>query len=479
MSSDRPRTPPRSVWEERSQSQSQEAGQQQRERDTSNSRQRFEPQLLDFIYPLRDIDSSNYRIPPVFTQAEAVDSALRIGEGASFTASLQKLPNVPTELEIVNHGDGSRIQNVPGVPPTPRFVVYKVARLAFDKEGDPVPEHRKAMLSVLAELHALMFAPLKKHPNIIDFLGVAYGSNPFNAAQRLPALVTEYAEHGTLSVLLTKIQPVDFNTKHLLILDVARGLQALHDVGVVHGDVKAENVLICAHAKRKYVAKLADFGFSVINIGEASTSFIGGTYAWKAPEGSDEIAMDKLHLTDVYSFGLLTWTVAVGGQSPFDLVLDRTATSKEIDFLKQTGVILFLGQQRHWHDLLAKSTAKAMLPAHYRPLFDLVVNNQDFPRSTILGEQLSSLQAKVKEFGSQFEDSKLMKSLKDVFECTVRVSPEHRDLKTALAILLSSDTSQDPIQHLAEEASSAILRTGSGLGGGMSELWKNQGYLVS
>ena len=57
---------------------------------------------------------------------------------------------------------------------------------------------------------------------------------------------------------------LDFDLKHLLCLDIARGLSSLHQAGLVHGDVKAENVLVCSSPSRRYLAKISDFGFSVV-----------------------------------------------------------------------------------------------------------------------------------------------------------------------------------------------------------------------
>ena len=143
-------------------------------------------------------------------------------------------------------------------------MVYKTARIAFDKNGEPLPQYRRAMQSVLTEFHALIHPQLLKHANVIGFLGIAWGSNPFSSSHRLPALIVEYAEHGTLSRVLSMEKSLDYGLKHLLCLDIARGLSALHQAGLVHGDMKAENVLVCSSPSRRYLAKISDFGFSVM-----------------------------------------------------------------------------------------------------------------------------------------------------------------------------------------------------------------------
>jgi serine/threonine protein kinase len=114
----------------------------------------------------------------------------------------------------------------------------------------------------------------------------------------LPAIVVEYAQHGTIADLLARSTKLDFKTKHILCLDVARGIGSLHQAGLVHGDVKADNVLICLRGDRKYVAKIADFGFSVVEETETAEVWMGGTTPWKAPEAQGPIAVKNLKYAD-------------------------------------------------------------------------------------------------------------------------------------------------------------------------------------
>ena len=95
----------------------------------------------------------------------------------------------------------------------------------------------------------------------------------------------EYAEYGTLDTLQEDIY-VGPELSRILLLDVAQGLQALHDCNIIHGDVKSENVLVCRHHQRKYVARLSDFGLSVINpdASKHDHRLPGKTCLWSAPE---------------------------------------------------------------------------------------------------------------------------------------------------------------------------------------------------
>jgi serine/threonine protein kinase len=97
-------------------------------------------------------------------------------------------------------------------------------------------------------------------------------------------------------------------------LDVADGLLALHQLGVVHGDIKPDNVLMFEDPKR-WTAKIADFSHSILDTGE-TRHLIGGTQAYAAPEWKEKLATGTLLKTDVYSYGLLFGSIMAG----FDVI---------------------------------------------------------------------------------------------------------------------------------------------------------------
>ena len=347
MSSDRPKTPPRSLWGE---SKTPSISTSSREKARTHVASEADFPLASIIYPLREaLFSQETGVPSLYLQQEAVDAALRLGEGASFAASLQFVPPGPEREEFTTKMPTFTVTTSrPVKVKSPVCVVYKVARVAIDEKGHPLPEHRRAMRSILTEINALTNPVLRKHANIIDFLGVAFATSPFSHLQKLPAIVTEYANHGTLTMLLRLIKPFDYQMKQQLALDVGRGLSVLHEEGLVHGDVKPDNVLICSHPVRKYIAKIADFGFSIFTTFEEEKIIIGGTQPWSAPEIKHEIQMDMLPFTDIFSYGLLIWTIGVGGRNPFELVFQDDLSPPKIDEAKLNGDLVRRGQQIGW-----------------------------------------------------------------------------------------------------------------------------------
>lgn len=317
----------------------------------ANNHKLWVPHLLDFIVLAGQAEkSTTLSIPPLFLQPHAVDTSMIIGNGATFTAAIRALP--PGQPQVEDIADGIHQTITMGARPRPGYVVYKTARVAFLSKGEPVQNHRSTMASAMMELYTLIHPPLLKHPNIVDFLGLAWGGNPFEPAHRLPVIVVEYAEHGTLADLQDR-QPLTSKLRKSLCLDIALGLDILHRCGIVHGDVKSENVLIFSHPERQFIAKVADFGYSLVEATVDDLVNLGGTRPWKAPETKSRVPKDQLRLTDVYSFGLLVWRLALDGMSPFDFIIAEQVQADqrqvEVDRLKREDEMVKTSKLENWY----------------------------------------------------------------------------------------------------------------------------------
>ncbi|TVY16957.1 Serine/threonine-protein kinase HT1 [Lachnellula arida] len=288
----------------------------------------FVPHVFDFVSMARKAGTMvKSRIPSLFFESLAVDQSIIIGDGASFSAFRKTIISPPIWSETRNM-DGLVITILP------KYVVYKVARVAFTDIGQPTPETRQAMKAAMMEIFALVHPPLLKHPNIVDFLGLAWGSNYYNPSHRMPVLVVEYAEHGNLAQLQER-ENLEPSMRSTMALDIGAGLQVLHQCGIVHGDVKSENVLVFSHPEKKYLAKVADFGFSLVGEATDTEVYMGGTRPWKAPETKKRLAKHLLKATDIYSYGLLLWRLATDGKDPFRfLVTSELKGDKYMELLE-------------------------------------------------------------------------------------------------------------------------------------------------
>jgi serine/threonine protein kinase len=138
----------------------------------------------------------------------------------------------------------------------------------------------------------------------------------FVAACKKPpvfCIITEYLAGGSLRKFLHQQEPhsVPLNLVLKLALDIAHGMQYLHSQGILHRDLKSENLLLGEDMS----VKVADFGISCLESQCGSSKGFTGTYRWMAPE----MIKEKHHTkkVDVYSFGIVLWELLTA-LTPFD-----------------------------------------------------------------------------------------------------------------------------------------------------------------
>ncbi|KAF8606250.1 kinase-like protein [Ceratobasidium sp. AG-I] len=145
-----------------------------------------------------------------------------------------------------------------------------------------------------------------RHANVIELLGVAQFRDQI-------ATVSPWMENGSLTDYLARNRSVD---RCRLCVEVAEGLNYLHEIGMVHGDVKAANVLVSDHG----TAKLADFGDTILQ--EYTLEFTQTTkrnktsLRWTAPELISEDSSGISKESDVYALGMTILEI-ITGKVPF------------------------------------------------------------------------------------------------------------------------------------------------------------------
>jgi Tol biopolymer transport system component/tRNA A-37 threonylcarbamoyl transferase component Bud32 len=160
------------------------------------------------------------------------------------------------------------------------------------------------------------------HPHILT----VYDVGEFAGRQYL---VTEFVDGGTLKDWAQR-QPRNWEDVAQLLTGVADALATAHQAGILHRDIKPDNILVTASG----YAKLADFGLAKLDGGaspaatrtltEAQTQkgVIVGTIAYMSPEQACGSALDSR--SDIFSFGVVLYEM-LAGRRPF-----MAATSLEL-----------------------------------------------------------------------------------------------------------------------------------------------------
>jgi serine/threonine protein kinase len=112
------------------------------------------------------------------------------------------------------------------------------------------------------------------------------------------------AANGTLEDLLSRADELPFRTQISLARDIARGLMAIHNCRIIHGDVKPANILVIGSTS----AKIADFSHSWTDTGKPIRIRVGTT-GFMAPEMFRGDLIRNARATDVFSLGVVLWRI--------------------------------------------------------------------------------------------------------------------------------------------------------------------------
>ena len=151
------------------------------------------------------------------------------------------------------------------------------------------------------------------HPNVLR-------TYDFGESNGLRFISMELVKGVTLKRLLetAEILPADVGLR--MAKQLCAGLAAAHEVGVIHRDVKSQNIII----EPSGGLKIMDFGTARLIEDRASTGTVIGTPDYMSPEQARGCFLD--HRSDVYSTGVVLYELFTGslpfeGDSPIDVML--------------------------------------------------------------------------------------------------------------------------------------------------------------
>lgn len=135
-----------------------------------------------------------------------------------------------------------------------------------------------------------------------------------------PYLVMEALQGESLSEYLDREERMPESLTLVLAREVAAGLVAAHDAGIIHRDIKPGNLYLLGPRGAPEGIKIIDFGLSKdlrnVGSGPASINLVLGTAQYMAPE---QVLADPVDArTDIYAFGAVLFRMLTG-QLPFDL----------------------------------------------------------------------------------------------------------------------------------------------------------------
>lgn len=209
--------------------------------------------------------------------------------------------------------------------------VYKVLRLlaqggmGFVYDVEDVSVGKRYVLKTLTpellgrrdlarrmEAEARVLARLS-HPNVVDVITAGTTQDD----QRMPYFVMERLNGQSLRTVLDKKGALDLSLACRIGIDVLDALEHAHDNGVIHRDVKPDNIFLHRTAVGTTVTKLLDFGVMRLvdsNLDDTRGRFVG-TLRYAAPE--QILGKEAGPAADLYATALVLYELSAG-RGPFD-----------------------------------------------------------------------------------------------------------------------------------------------------------------
>lgn len=144
------------------------------------------------------------------------------------------------------------------------------------------------------------------HPNIVKVYDVSYGD-------RIQYIVMECVDGITLKDYIQQQGVINYKEAVFFVTQILRALQHAHDKGIVHRDIKPQNIMLLENG----AIKVTDFGIARFSRSETRTmtdSTIGSVHYISPEQARGDITDDK---ADIYSVGVMLYEMLTG-KLPFE-----------------------------------------------------------------------------------------------------------------------------------------------------------------
>ena len=131
--------------------------------------------------------------------------------------------------------------------------------------------------------------------------------------EHIPWLAMELLEGESLEDYLERSGPLSASQAHEILSQLAHALSAAHDLGVVHRDLKPDNIFLARSriSGREFMVKVLDFGLATVVEATTRNTTALGSPLWMAPEQTQTNESISLG-TDVWAIGLIVFRMLSG-----------------------------------------------------------------------------------------------------------------------------------------------------------------------
>lgn len=148
---------------------------------------------------------------------------------------------------------------------------------------------------------------LLNHPNVVKVYDVCFGED-------IQYIVMEHVEGITLKEFIQKQKILDWKEALIVVVQILKALSHAHDKGVIHRDIKPQNILLLPNA----TIKVTDFGIASFKRGEiktpVETEALGSVHYVSPEQAQGEYTDEK---SDIYSVGIVLYEMLTG-KPPFE-----------------------------------------------------------------------------------------------------------------------------------------------------------------